>query len=426
MWLEFRSGADAGKRVQVQGGRFTVGREGAVNLVVRDPKVSRNHAYFQDLGNGTVALYDMGSSNGTFVNGQRITERGVTLSGTEQIQFGDTVMQASMNGGPAAGAPPATAAAPPTPAYNAPTAPQPPVPQAQSQQPAQPAAPTPSPIAAAPPARTQSAIQRIIIQRQLTRATRIGIIAIILLLVAIAVGAFAVLSGGGDDGEPTTAEVVEDVTPLTTFIASESAAGRSRGTGWIYDAQNGYVVTNAHVVAGAGNQYRVGVTLEGGKQELRPAQLVGCRLSEDEAVLKVENAAGLRQFKIADQSALKRGEDVVAVGYPEIGAGFETVELVGTTGVVSVPKTTFPSIPVDEGISVGPYQNVVQTDAAINPGNSGGPLVNHKDELVGMNSAGRQQNEAGTALQGQNYAIGTDRIKEIVPELISSRSNDCG
>src|SRR5215212_9378136 len=136
MWLEFRSGADAGRRVQVQGGRFTVGREGAVNLVVRDPKVSRNHAYFQDLGNGSVALYDMGSSNGTFVNGQRITQQGVTLSGTEQIQFGDTVLQASMNGGAAAAAAPATAA-PPTPAYNAPTAPQPPVPQPQPQQPAQ-------------------------------------------------------------------------------------------------------------------------------------------------------------------------------------------------------------------------------------------------------------------------------------------------
>src|SRR5215217_4700912 len=413
MWLEFRSGADAGKRVQVQGARFTVGREGAVNLVIRDPKVSRNHAY------------DQGSSNGTFVNGQPVTQQGVTLSGNEQIQFGDTVIQASQNGAAATAAVPA-APAPTGMPYNAPTAPQPPVQQPPVQQPAAPSPVTPSPVAGAPPARTQSAIQRIIIQRQLTRATRIGIAAIILLLVAIAVGAFAILSGGGDDAQTTTADVVEDVTPLTTFIASESAVGRSRGTGWIYDAQNGYVVTNAHVVAGAGNQYRVGVTLEGGNQELRPAQLVGCRLSEDQAVLKVENAAGLRQFKIADQSALKRGEDVVAVGYPEIGAGFEAVELVGTTGVVSVPKTTFPPIPVEEGITVGPYQNVVQTDAAINPGNSGGPLVNHKDELVGMNSAGRQQNESGTALQGQNYAIGTDRIKGIVPQLISSRSNDCG
>ena len=424
MWLEFRSGADTGKRVQVQGSRFTVGREGAVSLVVRDPKVSRNHAYFQDLGNGTVALYDLGSSNGTFVNGQPVTQQGVTLSGSEQIQFGDTVIQASRDGAPATAAVPAAAAAPPPTGapYNAPTAPQPPV-----QQPATPSPVTPSPVAGAPPARTQSAIQRIIIQRQLTRATRIGIGAIILLLIAIAVGAFAILSGGGDDSDtPTTADVVEDVTPLTTFIAAQDSVGRSRGTGWIYDAANGYVVTNAHVVAGQGRQYAVGINGTDGKQGLRPAQLVGCRLSEDLAVLQVADKSNLKQFKLVDQSKLRRGEDVVAVGYPEIGAGFEAVELVGTTGVVSVPKTTFPEIPVSETAVVGPYQNVVQTDAAINPGNSGGPLVNHNNELVGVNSAGRQQNESGTALQGQNYAIGTDRVKQIVPELIQTRSNDCG
>src|SRR3954465_15024724 len=133
MWLEFRSGADAGKRVQVQGSRFTVGREGAVNLVVRDPKVSRNHAYFQDLGNGTVALYDLGSSNGTLVNGQRVTQQGVTLSGNEQIQFGDTVIQTSRTGGPGAvAAAPVGGYAAPAPTgqpYNAPTAPQPPAQQ---------------------------------------------------------------------------------------------------------------------------------------------------------------------------------------------------------------------------------------------------------------------------------------------------------
>jgi putative serine protease PepD len=405
MWLEFRSGADSGKRVQVQGNRFTVGREGAVNLVVPDPKVSRNHAYFQDLGNGSVALYDLGSSNGTFVNGQPVTQTGVTLSGNEQIQFGDTYLQATANGAPVAQAPP------------------------QQQAPQQPATPAPTssaPIAGAPPARTQSAIQRIIIQRQLTRATRIGIAAIILLFIAIAVGAIAILSGGDDNQAPSTAAVVEDVTPLTAFISAQDAVGRSRGTGWIYDAANGFVVTNAHVVAGAGRQYQVGITTAGGKQELRPAQLVGCRLSEDMAVLKIGNTQGLRQFKIADQQKLRIGDDVVAVGYPEIGAGFENVQLVGTTGVVSVPKTTFPAIPIEEGKQVGPYQNVVQTDAPINPGNSGGPLVNHQKELVGINSAGRQQNDSGTALQGQNYAIGSDRVKQIIPQLIGTHSNDCG
>ncbi len=182
MWLEIRSGADTGKRVQVQGQRFTVGREGAVDLVVRDPEVSRKHAYFQDLGGGRVALYDLGSSNGTFVNGQRITQSGVTLSGTEQIQFGDTVLQATQQAAAPVGAPVAAGGA-----AAAGATPQPP---------AQPAAPTPSPIGGAPPARTQSAIQRILIQRQLSRATRIGVAAIILLVVAIGVGAVAILSGG--------------------------------------------------------------------------------------------------------------------------------------------------------------------------------------------------------------------------------------
>jgi putative serine protease PepD len=413
MWLEIQSGADTGKRVQVQGQRFTVGREGAVDLVVRDPKVSRNHAYFQDLGGGRVALYDLGSSNGTFVNGQQVNQTGVTLSGTERIQFGDTVVQASQQAAAPVGAPvgagAATAAGPAAP-----------------QQPAQPVAPTPSPIAGAPPARTQSAIQRILIQRQLSRATRIGVAAIILLVVAIGVGAFAILSGDDDSGGPTTAEVVEDVTPLTTFIAAQDAVGRSRGTGWIYDASNGYVVTNAHVVAGAGRQYGVGVTPEGGKPEVRPAQLVGCRLSEDLAVLQLDNKAGLEQFKIADQSALKIGDDVVAVGYPETAAGFDAVNLTGTTGVISIVKTTFPEIPISETHVVGPYQNVIQTDAAINPGNSGGPLVNHKMELVGVNSAGRHQNDAGGPIQGQNVAVGADRVKQIVPELINTKSNDCG
>jgi S1-C subfamily serine protease len=419
MWLEFRSGADNGKRVQVQGQRFTVGREGAVNLVVNDPKVSRNHAYFQDLGNGSFALYDQGSSNGTFVNGQRITQTGVTLSGNEQIQFGDTVVQASPAGAPAAApvgaASGATAAGTAPAAYGAPP-----------QQPAAPAAPTPSPIPGAPPARTQSAIQRIILQRSVNRATRIGIAAIILLLVAIGVGAFAVLGGDDSSGGPTTADVVEGVTPLTTFIAAEDAVGRSRGTGWIFDAANGYVVTNAHVVAGAGRQYGVGVTPKGGNPEVRPAKLVGCRLSEDLAVLQLDNKAGLQQFRIADQTKLKIGDDVVAVGYPETAAGFDAVNLTGTTGVISIVKTTFPEIPLDETHAVGPYQNVIQTDAAINPGNSGGPLVNHKMELVGVNSAGRHQNDAGGPIQGQNVAVGADRVKEIVPQLISQKSNDCG
>ena len=67
------------------------------------------------------------------------------------------------------------------------------------------------------------------------------------------------------------------------------------------------------------------------------------------------------------------------------------------------------------------YPNVLQTDAAINPGNSGGPLVNTDGELVGVNSAGITD-LGGRTIQGQGYAIGVDRVKEIVPTLRQGRS----
>jgi putative serine protease PepD len=411
MWLEYRSGANAGQRVQITGARFTVGREGAVNLVVPDTKVSRQHAYFQDLGDGRVALYDQNSSNGTFVNGQRI--QSVTLSGGEQVQFGDTVFVASTNGVAAQTAP----------------VQQPPV----QQPPAQPPSPQPvtqQPITGssnAPPARTQSAIQRIILQRSVTRATRIGIAAVVLLVIAIAVGAVAILTGGGGDEKTklkSNAQIIKDVTPLTTFILTDlGGGGAERGTGWVYDAQNDYIVTNAHVVAG-GQQFRVGIDT-GTDKKVVPAKLVGCRLEEDLAVLQVPGVTGLRQFKLGDQSKIERGDDVVAVGYPEIAGGFETIELTANTGSISVPKTTFPAIPLEDGQQVGPYQNVTQIDVAINPGNSGGPLVNADEELVGVNTAVRLQNDSGTALQNQNYAISVDRVKQIVPQLIATKSNNC-
>ena len=66
--------------------------------------------------------------------------------------------------------------------------------------------------------------------------------------------------------------------------------------------------------------------------------------------------------------------------------------------------------------TVGPYKNVILTDTVINEGNSGGPLLDDHGRLVGMNSAKNTQNV------GQNYAIGVDRIKQIVPQLIQGKN----
>src|SRR3954468_21662809 len=129
MQLTITSGADAGKTVQVQGNEFTIGREAGVDLVIADGKASRRHAALRVLPDGRATLYDLGSSNVTFVNGQRV--QSVLLQGGEQIQIGDTVLvpgQAVVPGaqpvGGATGATSAGAAAPPPVAAAAAQAPQ--------------------------------------------------------------------------------------------------------------------------------------------------------------------------------------------------------------------------------------------------------------------------------------------------------------
>src|SRR5215210_97800 len=90
MQLRITSGADAGKTVEVQGNEFTIGREAGADYVISDGKASRLHAAIRPLPDGRATLVDLGSSNGTFVNGQRIQSQ--LLTGNEQVQIGDTVI----------------------------------------------------------------------------------------------------------------------------------------------------------------------------------------------------------------------------------------------------------------------------------------------------------------------------------------------
>jgi S1-C subfamily serine protease len=431
MQLTIRSGPDAGQTITVVGDQFTVGRDDSCDLTIRDHKVSRKHAYFKALPDGRAALHDLNSSNGTYVNGHRV--QSALLSGNEQVQFGDTLLATHADGAAptefagAAAAPPGPA---PSPAGQAaaqePTAQLPPTQQPPSPPgPPPPTPPTPPRPPGRPiggPARTQSAIQRIMLQRSINRATIVGIVAIVLVIALGTLFATGILPPGDDDEgggtEARAEDVVEQVSPGTLFVGAESFGGASRGTGWVYrlDDDQAIVVTNAHVVEG-GDEFFVATEDD---DDARQADLLGSALCEDLAVLEVEDTDGLKAFTVADQDTVDNGQEVVAVGFPENASGFEEVELTTNTGTVAVPKTSFPTaIPIDDfGTQVGPYENVVQTDAAINPGNSGGPLVRVSDaKLVGVNTATRQLNEGGTPIQGQNYAIGTEKVEEVVPEL---------
>jgi S1-C subfamily serine protease len=291
--------------------------------------------------------------------------------------------------------------------------------------------PTATPIQR--PSRTQSAIQRIMLQRAVNRATIIGIVAIVLVVIVGGLAAFGVFSGG--DNSVSDAEIVAKARPSTYFVVTNKGSAVGRGTGWVWDAANGIIVTNAHVVAGGqswsvanGDDLRIQVN--GPEVSATPngktAKLVGEADCEDIGVLKVADTSGLVTIPRGTQGNLKVGDHVVAVGYPATlntttsdtfsTPGFTRAQLTATSGDVSTVSTTFGAIPGSGNeATVGPYKNVILTDTVINKGNSGGPLVDEKARLVGMNSAGR------TDVQGQNYAVGVDRINEIVPKILAGQ-----
>ena len=377
MWLVFKSGDRAGRSIKVAGDNFTVGRDAACDLTLDDVKLSRQHARLRALPDGRAVLEDLGSTNGSFVNGWQ-ADRPVTLEGGEQVQFGDTVLEASL---------------------------------------AQPVSrdDTQHGVVVQPPGqpvqerRSQSAVQRVMLQRSVRRLTMVAGAALAFATVAVVLLVSGVLSGDDDgDGGTDVADIVEQVTPSTALITSmRDGQAFAGGTGWVLDAEAGLIVTNYHVVNG-GDGWSVAV--DGDEQE---AEIVGAAPCEDLAVLEVEDTDELVTLPLLDdQSSLRPGQNVVAVGFP--GSASADSNLTTTTGVVSVVETEFDEV----GIDTPHYENVIQTDAAINPGNSGGPLLDGQGRLVGVNTAVRTLDSGGQRIiQGQGYAIGVDRVRDITDTL---------
>lgn len=191
------------------------------------------------------------------------------------------------------------------------------------------------------------------------------------------------------------AAVVKAVQPSTVSITANmqvrqgpfASQATGAGTGVVLDAA-GHILTNAHVVADA-DPDSVTVTVNG---EERSAKVLGGSLSDDIAVLQLDDATGVVPATFADAAteAASVGEPVVAIGNALALEGGPTV----TQGIVSALGR---SIDTEQGHLTG----LLQTDAAISSGNSGGPLANARGEVVGINTAvaasgyGRQASNIG-------------------------------
>jgi len=174
---------------------------------------------------------------------------------------------------------------------------------------------------------------------------------------------------------------------------NEEAQPRGVGSGFIL-TNDGYIMTNAHVVDGADE---VVVTLTD-KREFK-AKIVGADKRTDVAVVKI-SASGLPAVKVGDVSRLKVGEWVMAIGSP---FGLENTV---TAGIVSAKQR-----------DTGDYLPFIQTDVAINPGNSGGPLINMRGEVVGINS---QIYSRSGGFMGISFSIPMDEAIRVSDQLRAS------
>ena len=208
--------------------------------------------------------------------------------------------------------------------------------------------------------------------------------------------------------EGSIADIASGAVPSVATIRVSGPGGSGTGSGWVYD-DSGHIVTNNHVVEGAGSSGRMSVELSDGTR-LR-ASLVGRDSAYDLAVLKVDSS-GLEPLTIGRSDDVVVGDEVVAVGSP-LGLG-STV----TAGIVSALER--PVAAGEDGDES--YISAIQTDAAINPGNSGGPLLNADGHVIGVNTAIAQipgQMSASGSI-GLGFAIPSDIVVRTVDQLIAT------
>jgi S1-C subfamily serine protease len=407
MQVEIRSGAKAGSTFDLGPGRLHIGRDAECAIVLDEADVEIEHASVKAMGD-VAEIRDLGSRTGTFVNGERIS-RVTLLEPGDEFKIGSSVF-AVVEASPAAAVPAASAGAP----------------AAAAADPLQAGAAgggsgtTPRSGGGGTRASGGWWASR-------GRATKIAMVAVpIVVITALVV---VILSSGGSRGPLSESEIVKADKPSTLLVVGRSpgvsplSGGSSgivdSGSAWVYDANRGLIVTNAHVVQNAS-----AVQAGYGSTSLAGATIVGIDAKDDLAVLRVSpgDLPQLKDLPMAKTGSVEQGEIVYALGFPGNGnseSNFLKTPFQATSGTISTlddeATVSYDAFNQEENENAGLLlTGLYQTDAAINPGNSGGPLVNSRGELVGVNVAAGGQN--------QNDAISIKKVQEIVPKLASGKS----
>lgn len=181
---------------------------------------------------------------------------------------------------------------------------------------------------------------------------------------------------------------------------ADTTTASSQGSGIIF-SQDGYVITNAHVIGNSKTAYVIRVVTSDGKEY--KAGVVGYDSRTDIAVLKMDDAKGLTPATFGDSSQLEVGQDIIVVGNPG-GLDYQNTT---TKGVISA---------LDRKLSTSSLTKYIQTDAAINPGNSGGPLVNYYGQVVGITTS----KIVSETYEGMGFAIPSQTVKSIVDTLVKN------
>lgn len=192
--------------------------------------------------------------------------------------------------------------------------------------------------------------------------------------------------------------ISESTVGVVCYVKGNNTAIKSQGTGIII-SEDGYIVTNSHVIGDSKTLYDVRITtVDGTSYE---ATVVGYDSRTDLAVLKV-NGKNMKAAAFADSDEAYIGQDVIAVGNPG-GMDFQNSL---TKGILSAK---------DRKLNLSTQVSFLQTDAAINPGNSGGALCNLHGQVIGVTSA----KISSDAYEGMGFAIPSRTVKDVVDDLVA-------